>query len=211
MRTFQDNAGRSWTVTLNVYAVKKVRDLLQVDLLDLGGDPSIGRGGLEAGDKPGNPSTGHGAGGLLYRLIADPVLLVDVLYVVCQEQADGASVTDEQFGRAMAGDAIDGATKAFLEELADFTPSPRDRARARKVIEATWNLIDRAQDVLDAKADGELAKAADAALLALSGLVPSPVEGVEGKALGAVSEHGESNRGSSSGNSPASSEPSPDP
>ena len=45
--------------------------------------------------------------------------------------------------RAMAGDAIDGAAKAFLEELADFTASPRDRARARKVIDATWKLIDR--------------------------------------------------------------------
>jgi len=117
-----------------------------------------------------------------YRLIADPVLLVDVLYVVCKEQADDANVTDEQFGRSMAGDAVDAATRAFLEELADFTPSPRDRARARKVIDATWKLIDRAQDVLDAKADGELARASDAALSALGG---------------------------SSGNSPASSEPIP--
>ena len=165
MRSFKDNADRTWTVTLNVYAVKKVRDLLGVDLLDLGGDA-----------KDDN--------GLLYRLIADPVLLVDVLYVVCQEQADEANVTDEQFGRAMAGDAIDGATKAFLEELADFTPSPRDRARARKVIEATWKLIDRAQDVLDARADVELDRAAEAALSAL---------------------------GSSSGSSPASSEPTPAP
>jgi len=178
MRSFKDNADRTWTITLNVYAVKKVRDLLQVDLLDLSDS-----GGDEA--KPDN--------GLLYRLIADPVLLVDVLYVICQDQADGANVTDEQFGRAMAGDVIDAATRAFLEELADFTPSPRDRARARKVIDATWRLIDRAQDVLDAKADAELAKAADAAL----------------EALGAVGEQGESNRGNSSGSSPASSEPTP--
>jgi len=178
MRNFKDNAGRTWTVTLNVWAVKNVRDTLSVDLLDLGGDA-----------KDDN--------GLLYRLIADPVLLVDVLYVVCKDQADQANVTDEQFGRAMAGDAIDGATRAFLEELADFTPSPRDRARARKVIDATWKLIDRAQDVLDARADAELAKAADAAL----------------EALGAVSESqgDESNRGSSSGSSPASSGPIPAP
>jgi len=166
MRSFKDNADRTWTITLNVFAVKKVRDLLNVDLLDLGGDQA----------EPGN--------GLLYRLIADPVLLVDVLYVICKDQADGANVSDEQFGRAMAGDVIDAATRAFLEELADFTPSPRDRARARKVIDATWKLIDRAQDVLDAKADGELARASDAALSALGG---------------------------SSGNSPASSAATPDP
>ena len=153
MRTFRDNDGRSWDLTLNIYAVKQVRDVLGVDLLDPSGSPK----GENADDC------------LLRKLIADPVLLVDVLYVVCRDQAEKAGVTDEQFGRAMAGDAIDEATRAFLEELADFTPSPRDRARARKVIDATWNLIDRAQDLLDAKADKELPAAADALLTTLGG------------------------------------------
>ena len=93
MRTFKDNAGRTWSLTLSVWTVKKVRDLLGVDLLDLGGESA-------SAQKPG----------LLFRLISDPVLLVDVLYVVCKDQADSASVTDEQFGRAMGGDAIDAAT-----------------------------------------------------------------------------------------------------
>ena len=153
MRTFNDNAGRTWSLTLNVWTVKKVRDLLGVDLLDLGGEAATR-------DKPG----------LLFRLIADPVLLVDVLYVVCKDQADGASVTDEQFGRAMGGDAIDAATKAFLEELADFTPSPRDRARARKVIETTWAMIEKAQDVLDARAEKELPAAVETLLAEMSAL-----------------------------------------
>jgi hypothetical protein len=166
MRTFQDNAGRTWTIALNVWTLKRVRDLLAVDLLDLAGDET-------------NPGSG-----LLHRFIADPILLVDVLYVACKDQADPLGVTDEQFGRAMAGDAIDAATRAFLEELADFTPSPRDRARAKRVIAATWTLIDRAQDVLDARAAKELPAAADAALSAL---------------------------GNSSGNSPASSASTPAP
>ena len=153
MRTFNDNAGRTWSLTLNVWTVKKVRDLLGVDLLDLGGESA-------SAQKPG----------LLYRLIADPVLLVDVLYVVCKDQADGASVTDEQFGRAMGGDAIDAATKAFLEELADFTPSPRDRARARKVIATTWAMIEKAQDVLDARAEKELPAAVETLLAEMSAL-----------------------------------------
>lgn len=176
MRTFKDNAGRTWSLTLNVWTVKKVRDLLGVDLLDLGGESATG----SSDKKPG----------LLFRLIADPVLLVDVLYVVCKDQADGASVTDEQFGRAMGGDAIDAATKAFLEELADFTPSPRDRARARKVIATTWAMIDRAQDVLDAKAEKELPAAVETLL----------TEMAEMSALG-----------SSSTSSPASSESNPAP
>ena len=145
MKTFKDNAGRTWSVALNIFVVKQVRGLLGVDLLDLGIDAK-------------NP-----ADGLLYRLIGDPVLLVDVLFAVCKAQADAAGVTDEQFAQAMAGDAIDSATKALLEELADFTPSPRDRARARRVIEATWQMIDRAQDVLDANAERELPRVMDEA------------------------------------------------
>ena len=174
MKTFRDNASRTWNLALNVYAVKKVRDLMGVDLLD-----------LDSGDKPEDK--------LLSRLIADPILLVDLLYVVCKGEADQKGVTDEQFGQAMAGDVIDTATKAFLEELADFTPSPRDRARARKVIQATWTVIDRAQDLMDAKVEKEL---------------PAAVE----KFLAEMAEMTEmSAPGSSSTNSPDSSEPTPDP
>jgi len=151
MMTFNDNAGRSWTVAMNVWALKRVRDSLGVDLLDLG-------------DADGKPEDQ-----LLYRLVADPVLLVDVLYVACKPEADERQVGDEDFGKAMAGDAIDHATKALLEEIADFIPNPRDRARARKVIEATWTMIDRAQDVLDGRVDADLEKGMAEALATLGG------------------------------------------
>jgi hypothetical protein len=141
MRTFKDTAGRTWTIALNVWAIKRTRDLAQVDLLDLTGKPD------------------DGPASLLQRLIADPILLVNVLWAVCSEDAAKTQTTEEDFGRAMAGDAIDNATKALLEEIADFTPSPRDRARARRVVDATWNLIDKAQDVLDAQATRNLADA----------------------------------------------------
>ena len=96
MKTFQDNAGRTWTVSVNVDAVKRVRSLLEVNL-------------LEAVE-----------GKLIERLRDDPILLCDVLYVVCKPEADAAGVTDEQFGQGMAGDAIDHATAALLEELVGF-------------------------------------------------------------------------------------------
>ena len=35
MRTFTDNAGRTWTVAINVAAVKRVRGLIKVDLYKL--------------------------------------------------------------------------------------------------------------------------------------------------------------------------------
>jgi len=101
MHTFVDAAGRTWTVAIHVDALKRVRALAQVDL-------------LEAVE-----------GKLLERLTTDPVLLCDVLYALCKPEADAQKVTDEDFGRAMAGDAIDGATTALLEELVDFFPKGR--------------------------------------------------------------------------------------
>ena len=90
-------------MTVNVDAVKRVRSLLDVNL-------------LEVVD-----------GKLIERLAADPVLLCDVLYALVKPDADAKQVTDQDFGRGMAGDAIDLATTALLEELVDFFPQGKRR------------------------------------------------------------------------------------
>ena len=98
MKTFKDNAGRTWTVDVNIATVKRVKSLLKIDLTDA----------VE--------------GKLLDRFILDPILLCDVIYVICKPEADKEKITDEQFGLAMAGDAIEHATEALLEELIEFFP-----------------------------------------------------------------------------------------
>ena len=125
MKTFTDNAGRTWTVTLNVDAIKRVRGLLDVDLLEI----------VE--------------GTLIEKLIRDPVLLCDVVYAVCKPEADSKGIKDEDFGRAMAGDAIEHATRALLEELVGFSPSPRDRANLGRVLETTYRVMERARDLIE--------------------------------------------------------------
>ena len=110
MHTFQDTQGRTWTVTINVDAIRRVRALLDVNLLD-------------AVD-----------GKLLERLVVDPVLLCDILFALCQPEAQARNVTDEDFGRALGGDVLEHATTALLEELVDFFPSGR-RAVFRKALE----------------------------------------------------------------------------
>ena len=154
MKTFTDNAGRTWTVAINVDAIKRVRDLLKVDLLEI----------LE--------------GKLIEKLYRDPVLLCDVVYAACKPEADARNVTDEDFGRAMAGDAIEHATKALLEELVGFSPSPRDRANLQRVLETTWSVMDKARDVVEAhlatvNAD-EIVAQALATSGASSGSAPEP-------------------------------------
>lgn len=103
MKSFNDSTGRAWSVQVNVAAIKRVRDLAGVDLLAV----------LE--------------GDLLQRLSEDPVLLVDVIYALLRPQANAAGVSDVQFGEAMAGEAIDQATAALLEELVSFFPLARRR------------------------------------------------------------------------------------
>lgn len=98
MRTFTDNAGRSWTVAITIGSAKRVRDLAGVDLLD-----------LQAGDPP-----------LLARLGFDIALVCDVVYAVVQPQAEEREVSDREFGEALGGGAALAAQMALCEDLADF-------------------------------------------------------------------------------------------
>ena len=128
MRVFKDNAGRSWSVCINVDAIKRVRKLLDVNLLEIAG------------------------GQLIEQLAGDPVLLCNVLYAVLKPEADAQKISDEDFGRAMAGDAIEHATTAFLEELVDFFPSGRRRVLAKalgKLQTLQSRLLTLAEEQLD--------------------------------------------------------------
>ncbi|MBE3133284.1 MAG: hypothetical protein IMZ55_07405 [Acidobacteria bacterium] len=115
MHTFTDTAGREWRVQIDVTALKRVKGLVGVDLLEAA------------------------SGDLIDKLAADPVLLCDCLFALVADQAKAASLSDEEFGRGLAGDAIDSATGAMLEELIDFFP-----ARRRAVLRTAWN---RRQDL----------------------------------------------------------------
>ena len=125
MRQFKDNAGRTWTVDINVATLKRVRGLTGVDLMQV----------IE--------------GTLIEKFIRDPVLLCDVVYAVCKPEADARSISDEEFGKAMAGDAIEAATMAVLDELVGFCPSPRDRANLGRVLQATNRVMDKARDLTE--------------------------------------------------------------
>jgi hypothetical protein len=145
VKTFKDNADRTWTVTINVDAIKRVRSLLDIDLMQA----------VE--------------GKLIERLIGDPVLLCDIIYCVCKEDADAKGITDEEFGRAMAGDAIELATTAMLEELVDFFPQGKRQlltkalAKLETLQETMLSVVSERLDSpeLDAQLLAELRKLGD--------------------------------------------------
>jgi len=148
MRSFKDNAGRQWSVEINVAALKRVRGLTGTDLMQV----------IE--------------GTLIEKLIRDPILLCDVVYAICKPEADTRTppVSDEEFGKAMAGDAVEAATTAVLEELVGFCPSPRDRANLGRVLQATNKVMERARDLVEKKLNsGELDRLADRLLQTAGG------------------------------------------
>ena len=131
MKTFTDTAGRSWTIALTIDAAKRVKGLLDVNLLE-----------LEAGDPP-----------VLTRLGTDVILLCDVIFALVKPQADAAGVTDEQFGAALGGEAILAAQTALYEELVDFFRK-LGRGDLAKAVQAQKKMIDLAVARIEERLDG---------------------------------------------------------
>lgn len=151
MPQFKDTQGREWSVVVDVSTVKRVRSVANVNLLDVLG------------------------GKLIDRLIADPVVLCDTLYAVCKPQADERGVSDEDFGRGLAGDAIEEATSALLEAITDFSPNPRDRAALRGVIAKVNDAMTKARDLVQERIEGGEVDRAIAGAMAQAGLTPTPL------------------------------------
>lgn len=128
---FTDTQGREWQVSITVATVKRVKQDTGFDLLAVVGGESA-----------------------VTRLSTDPVLLVDVLYSILKPEADSRKIDAEGFAAAIAGDALDTCTAAFLEELANFFPAPRrvvfKKALAR-IREAEAEILKQAETTLDDK------------------------------------------------------------
>jgi hypothetical protein len=131
MHTFTDNAGRAWCIEVNVGAIKRVRDLAKVDLANFDAK---------------SPD-------YVFAKLADPVALVDSLWVLCSDQANRIGVGQDAFAASLGGDALEAAHEAVLECLADFSPGPRRaamRAMMKNMREAQVILLTRAMKTLDA-------------------------------------------------------------
>jgi len=136
MKVFKDNQNRPWTIVVNVAAVKRVRSLLEINLLD-----------VVKLDEKNRPNVD-----LLEQLASDPVLLCDVIYCICKPEADTQQISDEDFGAAMGGDAIEHATTALLEELVDFFPEAK-RLVLRKLMNAGEKVKIRMEKALKLELD----------------------------------------------------------
>lgn len=117
MTAITDNNGQTWTLSMNVNTLRRVKSLCGVNLTEIVT--------IEPGKQPNTA--------LLEQLASDPILLVDVLYAVVKPEADAKGITDEAFGAAMVGDAIEQAVNALLDEVINFFPSPKRKVLTRLI------------------------------------------------------------------------------
>jgi len=130
MHSFKDAEGRAWDVEVTPYTLGNVRDLLGIDVARM--------------------ATARE----LFGMIADdPITLVNVLYVLCRDQAEERDISDRDFGRLLLGDVIDRATEAFVQGVVDFFPS-----RQRRLLRAALAKLEKARETALAKSEVEIEK-----------------------------------------------------
>jgi hypothetical protein len=95
MAKFEDNEGRQWSFVLELPEVKRLRDDGIVDLFD------------------------HE---LLDRFVGDAILKCQILYSLCEQEADNLMLTEEGFMRTL-GKCWTAADAAWLEALTVFFES----------------------------------------------------------------------------------------
>ena len=156
MKTFNDAAGRTWTIALTLGTALHVKSKLDIDLLQ-----------PEAGEPP-----------LLTRLGTDEMLLGEVLCALLESQFASHNVTDTDVRMAFDGKTLLSAQKAFYDELTDFFQS-RGRMDRAKAVAAQARLIEKATAAVETKIDTmDLDRLVDGALSGNwpepSGLTPEP-------------------------------------
>ncbi len=147
-REFTDLAGRTWKLSLDWFLHEQVKEREGVMLLALGDNECE----------------------LLARLHTDYALLVNILWILCEEQAPALGVVDGEklkatqiFAKGLGGDVLESAAHALVDAVIDFFPNPDQRDSLRKLTEMA-----RATSTLMSKATLERVAALDPALLAQS-------------------------------------------
>ena len=105
MRVFKDKNDFSWEIEVNISALKKVKSYLDLNLLDIFKQ---------------NPETQKFE--LLEKISEDPILLVDLLFVLCEKQVKERNMNAEDFANVFSGEVIENAVNALLYEIIDFFP-----------------------------------------------------------------------------------------
>ena len=134
MKIWKDAEGHAYETKITVAEIRDVKTELGINLMDIA------------------------TGDLLQRISEDVILLCDILYVVNRSQAKEYGIDDAQFGRNLYGDALEEATRAFMEEMINFFPNQRTRQLLTKAMTKGQERMDKALDLAEKTLEEELNK-----------------------------------------------------
>lgn len=130
MALFKDQFGREWSVVIDTWQLRVVRERCDFEI------------GKMLEDKMRR-----------WDELADPVRLGSILFALVADQARERGVSEEQFHRGLAGDAIQHAYEAFERAYLDFCPS-----RQRELLTAAARKSEEIQTASAKLALDQLAK-----------------------------------------------------
>lgn len=114
MASFKDAVGKEWTLAVTPYEYRKIKDALGVDLYD-----------IVDKDK---------AKQVFAKIETDDILLSDILWQICQSDAEGCGVDQKSFLRSLPGSVLAEAYMSLLEAIRDFFRRPEHRMIMEKMI-----------------------------------------------------------------------------
>lgn len=149
MAKFSDKTGREWPVVVTVGALRRVIDRTGINLHNLFGGES----------SEGNATE-------LSKVLANPIVICDVVYALVAPTAQDRNVTIDAFGELLEGDILTQATEAMTDALCVFFSGQNAvkgktlRRMLANVHTATDEIWDRAAaivDKVDARAEANAA------------------------------------------------------
>lgn len=163
MREFKDDEGRPWRLVLTVGAAARVRDLVEIDVLDDEPQPD---GSVRRVERRIHFDLIDVAniGRALEVIRSRYTTIGEVLYAMLVRQVEERKLTKEEFLDGLRGDALEAAQRALEEELVDFFP-----LRLRKMVGQLVARMDELQAELASRAEAQLAETTVESLLAPSG------------------------------------------
>ena len=126
MQSFKDKSGKTWSFDLNIASWRRVKSETSIDLADL--TPSDGKTMLDK--------------------LADPVMLMEVLYVLCVPTTERQTISGEDFMSGMSMQTVEAAADALLEEIANFS-LPATRNLMMRLLKSSKKFVEKKNEQLE--------------------------------------------------------------
>lgn len=131
-------ANQLWPLRITPPVARRVRDATGIDLYAISSPPST------------NP---------FFRLAEQPLLLADVLWTICQPQAEMRGLTRDEFEESIWPE-IDSATAKLIEGVIAAFPEQKKRG-LRKLVDAQNAALEKVLEKLEPKIDDLIDQAAE--------------------------------------------------